>query len=208
MTPYRSGFPTDSIPPVDPLDPDIHRRRQVYQRIVVWINWLATCPRPEISPPLTFLASDRNPPRPQHYKATVDALKYLTSTNGYVISFKAQSSSTIQAFDQFPNHHDKEAYTEAKYPSPSEFYQITAFCNDNWGGQFGSAVKDGNPLELFKFRSLSGFLICRSGGPIARKSIRKNQTSLSSCEVEIVATNECATEIHSLKHRANDIGIP
>ena len=30
MTPYRSGFPIDSIPPVDPLDPDLPRRRQVY----------------------------------------------------------------------------------------------------------------------------------------------------------------------------------
>ena len=82
------------------------------------------------------------------------------------------------------------------------------FCNKNWGGQFGSAVEDGTHLELFKFRSLSGFLICRSGGPIAWKSIRQNQTALISCKAEIMATNECATELQSLKHRANDIGIP
>ena len=60
-----------------------------------------------------------------------------------------------------------------------------AYCNENWGGQFGSAVKDGTPLECFKYRSLSGFLMCRSGGPIAWKSIRQNQTDLSSCEEEI-----------------------
>ena len=82
-----------------------------------------------------------------------------------------------------------------------------AFCEANWGGQFSSAVEDGTPLELFKFRSLSGFLICRSGGPIACKSIRQDQTALSYCEVEIMATNKCATELQSLKHRANDTRI-
>ena len=30
MTPCRSGFPINSIPPVDLLDPDLNRRRQVY----------------------------------------------------------------------------------------------------------------------------------------------------------------------------------
>ena len=90
----------------------------------------------------------------------------------------------------------------------SEFHQLTAYCDANWGGQFGSAVEDGTPLELFKFRSLSGFLICRSGGPIAWKSIRQNQTALRSCEAEITATNKCATELQSIRHRANNIGIP
>ena len=63
-------------------------------------------------------------------------------------------------------------------------------------------------LELFKFCSLSGFLICRSGDHIALKSICQNQTALRSCEAEIMATNKCATEIQSIKHRAHDIGIP
>ena len=45
MTPYSSGFPIDSIPPIDPLDTDISRWRQVYQIIVGCINWLATCTR-------------------------------------------------------------------------------------------------------------------------------------------------------------------
>ena len=79
MTPYRSGFPIDSIPPVDQLDPDIPRQRQVYQIIVGWINWLAICTHPDISPALTFLASYSNAPHPQHYKAAFHTLKYLMS---------------------------------------------------------------------------------------------------------------------------------
>ena len=42
MTPYRYGFPIDSINPVEPLDTDLPSRRQVYQIIVGCINWLAT----------------------------------------------------------------------------------------------------------------------------------------------------------------------
>ena len=83
-----------------------------------------------------------------------------------------------------------------------------AFCNANRGGQFGITTKEGNPLELFKFCSLSSFLIFRSSGPISWKSIGKNQTALSSCESEIMATKKRATELQSLKHRANGIDIP
>ena len=91
---YGSGLPTDSIPPVDPLDPDLPCRRQVYQIIVGCINWLATLTRPEIAPVLTFIASYSNYPHLQHYKDAVHALKYLTSTNEYGISFHSKSSST------------------------------------------------------------------------------------------------------------------
>ena len=83
-----------------------------------------------------------------------------------------------------------------------------AYCNTNWGGQFFSAVKDGTSLELFKFCSLTGFFIYRSGGPIVCKYIRQNQTALIYCEAEIMTTNDCATEIQWFKHRANNIGIP
>ena len=109
-TPYRSGFLINSIPPVDPLNPYITRRRQVYQSIVGCINWMATFTRTDISPALTFLASYINAHHPKHYKATVHALKYLTITNEYIIYFHSQSSSTIQAFNQFPHHNNKESY--------------------------------------------------------------------------------------------------
>ena len=85
MTPYCSGFPIDSIPPVDPLDLDLPRQKHFYHSIVVCINWLATCNRPDISPAITFLTSYSNYPHTQHYKAAVHALKYLTSTNEYGI---------------------------------------------------------------------------------------------------------------------------
>ena len=81
MTHYRSGFPIEIIPTVDLLDPDLPRQEQVYQSIVGCINWLATYTHPDIAPLLTVLDSHRNAPHPQHYKAAVHALNYLTNTN-------------------------------------------------------------------------------------------------------------------------------
>ena len=85
MNPYCSGSPIDSIPPIKPLDPDLLRRRQVYWRKFVCINCLATCTRTGIAPAITFIYSYSNSPHPQQYKATIHALKYLTSTNEYDI---------------------------------------------------------------------------------------------------------------------------
>ena len=152
------------------------------------MDWLATLNYPDIGPALTFIASYSNTSYPQHYKAEFHALKYLTSTDEYSIYFHSNSYSTIQTFNDFPHHHYKDAYTEATTPSSSEFHQLTAFCNSNWGGKFGSEVKEGTPLGLYKFCSLYFFLICCSGGPIASKSIRQNQTALSYCESKIMST--------------------
>jgi hypothetical protein len=44
-------------------------------------------------------------------------------------------------------------------------------------------------LPLFKFRSMSGAILFRSGGSITWKADRQERTSLSSCEAEIRATN-------------------
>jgi hypothetical protein len=83
--------------------------------------------------------------------------------------------------------------------------RLTGFTDACWGGQFGNAVPEGTPLELFKFRSLSGYLICRSGGPIAWKSIRQNQTSRSSCKAEIKATDACVVKLLAVRHLARDL---
>ena len=111
MTPYRFGFPNDSIHPVGPLNPDLNHKLQDYQSIVGCINWLATCTCPEIAPVLTFNSSYSNSPNPQHYKAAIHALKYLIRTNEYDIYFNSNSSALIQAFNHFPHHHDREANT-------------------------------------------------------------------------------------------------
>jgi hypothetical protein len=208
MTPYRSGIPIDSIAPPDPKDLDQKRRTKCYQAIVGCINWLATCTRPDVAPALTFLASYNIAPSYQHYKSALHVLKYLYSTSDYGICFHSFANPNIQAFNHFPHHHDKEAYSDATPPAPADCHKLTAYSDACWGGQFGNAIPDGTPVELFKFRSLSGYLICCAGGPIAWKAIRQNQTASSSCVAEINATHECINDLLSIKHRALDLGMP
>jgi hypothetical protein len=208
MTPYRYGMPINSIPPPDPDDPDQKRRTKCYQAIVGCINWLATCTRPDVSPALTFLASYNTKPSAQHYKSALHVLKYLYSTSEYGISFHSDAQNTIQAFNHFPHHHDKKAYSDAIPPlSPASCINLTAFSDACWAGNL-VAVPDGTPLELFKYRSLSGYLICCAGGPITCKAIRQDQTANSSCVAEINATHECINDLLSIKHRALNLGIP
>ena len=61
---------------------------------------------------------------------------------------------------------------------------------------------------MFKYRSVSGYLIMRCGGPIAWKSVRQNRTSRSTCEAEVRATDEAVKEILSLRHRCDDMNLP
>ena len=211
LTPYRSGLHIDAIPNSDPNDPDLKRRTKVFQSIAGCINWLACCTRPDVSPVLAFLASynmaPHHAPHHQLYKAAIHVLKYLLSTAEYGISFHSDATDSLQAFNHFSHHHDKEAYSDATPPSPSECHQLTVYSDACWGGQFSNHVPEGTPLELFKFRSLSGVLICRSGGPISWKALRQDHTALSSCEAEIIATNECVKDVDSVKLRAVDLGM-
>ena len=60
MTPYCSGLPIASIPPVYPLDPVLPFIKQVYQITFGCINWLYTCTFLDIYLSLAFIAFYRN----------------------------------------------------------------------------------------------------------------------------------------------------
>ena len=207
VTPYRSGMPIDAVPDPDPDDHDLARRTTIYQSIVGSLNWLSTCTCLDISPAITFLSSYQNNPSVGHYKAAIYALNYSVSTSSYGISYHLDCRKTTLAYLLFPDHHKKEAYLNAIPSSPSEAHKLTTYTDACWGGKFGSAVPDGTPLSLFKFRSLSGYLICRTGGPLSWKSIFQEQTSLSSCEAEIHANDEATHDLLSVRHQAIDLGL-
>lgn len=156
---------------------------------------------------MSFLASYSHAPSHQHYKAALHAVKYLYSTADYGISFHSDASITIQAFNHFPHYNNKEAYLDAAPPAPGDCHKLTAFSDACWGGQIVNSVPDGTPLEPFKLHSMSGFFICRTGGPLAWKAIRQDQIALSSCEAEIIAANECTTELDSILNRAQDLNM-
>jgi len=105
----------------------------------------------------------------------------------------------------FPDSADVEAYSDAK-PPPSAHSSPLTTCRDAcWGSQIGSAVCDGTLLPSFKFRSMSGGMIFRQGGPIAWIAVRQERTSLSSCKAEIRATNEISKMLMALRHLTGSI---
>jgi hypothetical protein len=208
-TPYRSGLPIDSLAAYtgDMDDPAFLRLRAQYQSIVGSINWLATNTRPDLAPVTSFLGAYNHHPTQQHMDAALYAIKYICNTAEYGIAFHSNSTQAASAFVHFPFHHDLEAYNDALPPTAAENHELTAYSDACWGSQLGSSALPGSEIEMFKLRSMSGYMVVRAGGPIAWSSVRQERTSRSSCEAEVRATDECAKEVLSICLRGRDIGL-
>jgi hypothetical protein len=111
----------------------------------------------------------------------------------------------------FPPPSDTEAYTNTIPPSKDQHHRLTTYSNACWGSQLGNAIWEGIQLPLFKFRSMSGTIIMRSGGPIAWKANQQDCTSLSSCEAKIRATNmgsRLTVNTRNMISSLSDLGYP
>jgi len=86
-------------------------------------------------------------------------------------------------------------------------HELSTFTDACWGSQIGNSIPDGEEVDMWKFRSMSGFLVMRCGGPIAWKSVRQDRCSRSSCEAEIRATDEGIKEVLSLRARCQDMSL-
>ena len=115
-------------------------------------------------------------PSPGHIDAAKHVIKYLKGTKDLGIKFSSKDCKPLESFVKFP-------------VSPSK---LTPFTDANWGPQDASHPKPGvyEELDLFKSRSISGFVIWL-GGPLHWVSKRQTITARSSTEAEIYATDEC-----------------
>ena len=192
-TPYRSGLPIDSIASADKDDesPSFVKRRDACRSLVGSIGWLACCTRPDLAPVHSFLASYNHCPARGHMDAALYALHYIHSTHDYGISFTSKEKRPVHTFIHYPHKSDVEAYGENAVPpkSAEDFERLSTYADACWGSQIGNAVAQGTPLELFKFRSMSGAVVLRMSGPVTWLGDRQQETSLSTCEAEIKATN-------------------
>jgi hypothetical protein len=156
---------------------------------------------------ISFLSSYNSCPNKQHYGAALYVVRYLRSTVSQGIAYHSSESAATSTYVHYPPAHDREAYVDAIPSSPTSA-ALQGFCYANWGIQIGDAVPDGEEIELFKYRSMGGFLIMRCGGPIAWKAVRQERKSRSTCKAEICATDEAVKEILSLCNRCNDMNLP
>ena len=186
LTPYRNGHPIDTIP----LEPDLplaeqQQQNATLQTLVGSLNWLSTSTRPDIAPVTNFLAKYNNKASKGHIKAAKYVIRYLKGTKSLGITFSSSDRTEL-------NSH-------VKFPIPPT--KITALTDANWGPQDQSHPNPTKPqeLELFKSRSMSGFLLWL-GGPLHWVAKRQTITARSSAEAEIYATDECVKQLIQLSY--------
>jgi hypothetical protein len=186
-TPNRSGLPIDTCPKSDEANdcPALIERKHQYQSVIGSIGWLAQSTRPDLAPTHSFLLAYNNKPSKSHWNAALYALHYIHSTIDYGFTFPSKVQAPLHMFMSYPPSSDTEAYTDAIPPLCHQHYRLSTYSDACWGSQLGDAVWEGIQLPLFKFRSMSGAVVMRSGSPIAWKADHKERTSLSSCKAEI-----------------------
>jgi len=190
-TPYQSGLPIGACleSDDDETSQTFIDRKKKYQSIVGSIVWLAQSTRPDLAPSHSFLSAYINKPSQSHLNATLYILQYIHSTIDYGFAFTSAEKAPLHTYMTFPHSLDTESYNNAIPPRPAQHHRLTTYSDACWGSQIGNAIREGIQLPLFKFHSMSGAIIFRSGGPITWKTDRQERTSLSSCDAEIRATN-------------------
>ena len=206
LTPYRSGLPVDKINDRIIQNNDSHTAPNLQdskqtqealirkmQFIVGSLTWLSTSTRPDIATVTNMLAKYTSCPTKSHVDAAKRVVRYLKGTSSLGIAFHNSPQQHIDSFVKFPIDPTK----------------VIALTDANWGPQDQQTPKKNQPtkqIDLFKSRSLSGFIIWL-GGPIHWVSKRQTVTARSSAEAEIYATDECTKFLLYLHHILTDLGF-
>jgi len=173
ITPYRSGYPIDSVPSDSQSATQRDQLRLQYQSLVGSLNWLAHTTRPDLSTAVSLLAQHQSNPSIGHMDAAKYVVKYLAGTKNLGIFFTSAKRSLLESFLHFP-------------VDPT----VLSLADANWGPQDATKSMTVSDLPLFASRSMSGFYIDLLG-PIHWSSKRQSVTASSSAEAEIYATDEC-----------------
>ena len=130
-------------------------------------------------------------PNTHHIEAAKRVIKYLKGTRDRGISFTSRNTTTLNSFVKFPT------------PSP-----LTSMCDANWGPQDASkpSKQPQQQLDLFKTRSLSGFLLWLQG-PLHWCSKRQTITARSTAEAEIYSTDECVKALLHLQQLVSGLKL-
>ena len=192
-SPYRSGHPVDKIQH-EPYEQDTqHQYTKRMQSIIGSLTWLSMSTRPDIATITNLLAKYVIKPSLGHIDAAKRVLRYLKGTKMKGLEFSTNSISDLAAYIKFPL--DKKP--------------VIALTDANWGPQDQSVPKRTNKpqqLELFKSRSLSGFVLW-GNGPIHWSSKRQSLTARSTAEAEIIATDECVKFLLHMRNLCDDLNI-
>jgi hypothetical protein len=104
----------------------------------------------------------------------------------------------MHSFIHYPPSMDVEAFRDATLLKSHDSSTLTSYINACWDLQIGSAIANGTFLLLFKFKSMSGSIVFKNGGPLGWLSKHQECTSLSSCKAEICATSAPSKKVVNL----------
>jgi len=193
LTPYRSGYPIDSIKSVKLPQEQQAQLEQELRSYVGSFLWLSQGTRPDIATITNILSKHQNKPTPAHISAAKYVIKYLKGTKDFGITFSSNSDTNISTFVHFP--------IKSKI--------LTGITDANWGPQDQSKPIPGKvypKIDIFKSRSISGHLITFHG-PLHWSSKRQKVTARSSAEAEIYATDHCVRDILYLRNIMTDLKL-
>jgi dUTPase len=186
-TPYCNGYVIDMTPKTKP-SPNQHKVTHYMQTLIGCLNWLSTSTRPDIATATNLLAKYTSCPNSKHIAAVKRVIRYLKGTKTRGITFTNTSAATLNSYIKFP------------IADPNNL-KLISMCDANWGPQDQSAPnpdKPVPPMDLFKSRLLSGYLLWING-PIHWMSKRQTITARSSTKAEIYATDECVKALMYVK---------
>ena len=195
-TPFRSGFPVDTIAPSTLTSDAQEPLTKTYQQVIGDLNWLSISTRPDITAIVSLLAAHSQKPSPAHYDAAMHVLRYLASTASIGLYYTSNDMEDFHAFVHFP---------------PEESDALHAYCDANWGPMDASVPKpNSEPREqsIESLRSLSGWFIMNAGAPIAWGCARHKDTAQSSCQAEVHSINETTRLLLEYRLLSRDVGLP
>jgi hypothetical protein len=151
-TPYRSGYPVDTIPRKPPKSiEDQAKLQHQMQTYLSCLNWLAISTQLDIATITNLLAKHTANLLSGHLTHVKYVIHYLKGTKSKGIKFTMTVDPNLQSFVKFT----------------IDSSQVVSLCDANWGPQDQSKLRQHKTreIELFKTRSLSGFLLWL-GGPV------------------------------------------
>ena len=175
-------------------------RTKEFQRILGQVSYLATWAHPDLSYPMSALASVASAPTGLHMKMLKRTVGYLKST-GRSLGLKWLSHTELTALNNTikTTHEEAAAVATDTTPNPPpiqwEPNVLQVWADASWAQEDNSC-------------SQSGFVAMMNGGPVHWYSKRQEFAALSSTEAEIMAAVTALRYTLHMKAMLEDMGLP
>ena len=145
------------LQPGELIDPE-------YRSVLGKLGWMNMISRPDVAFVYSMLSRHAATGGERHMAAMANALKYLSKTSGYVLTYKRDGC------DQF--HQNITKHSDFRCDTLTD-ESITTFTDSSHGGE----------------RPMAGYTIMIGGTPIDWRAYRSKVTPLSSCQAEYCAAS-------------------